>query len=103
MDRGVDGRGAVDAYRVVIAVALREELEQMQYPALALVGHDILEDGGGSAVLGDDDRPAALGGPTDEFGAAAFERGEGLDVLGEIYGFDRCGYADLRARIWLTR
>jgi len=54
---------------------LGEQLEQMQRAALALVGHDVLEDGGGSAVLGDDDRAVPLGGPVDEVGGAASERG----------------------------
>jgi hypothetical protein len=70
-DRGVDGRGVVDASDVVVVVALREDLEQLQRTALTVVGRHVLKDSRGSAVLGDDDRAAAFGGPTDEVSGAA--------------------------------
>lgn len=69
MDRGVDGRGGVDASRFVVAVTLGKQLEQVQGAALALVGRDILEDGGGSAVVGDDDRALAFGGTVESSAA----------------------------------
>lgn len=58
-----DGRRVVDLSDVVVAVALREDLEQLQGAAFALVGRHVLEDGGGSAVLGDDDRTAGVRWP----------------------------------------
>lgn len=83
-DCGVNGGGAVNASRVVVAVALGKELQQVQRAALALVGRDVLENGGWSAVLRDDDRAAAFGGSVDEVSGAALERRDGLDVLGEM-------------------
>ena len=75
----------------------------MQRAALAFVGRDVLEDGGGSAVLGDDDRAVAFCGPVDEVGGAAFERGDGLDVLGEIHGADLSTVFSATGMVWTAR
>jgi hypothetical protein len=58
----------------VVMFALREQLQQVQCPLLALLGVHILQHRGRLAVLCDDDRAVPVCCSRDEIGGAALER-----------------------------
>ena len=72
----------------VILFPLRNQLQQVQYPLLALIGMNILQHRGRLAILRDDDRAVPVGRARDQFGGAAFESRDGFDIVLKIHGPD---------------